>query len=163
MFFSALDDGITGLVETRRREGASLAAEVLGRIERMAEIAASIATSWPKAVAAYRDRLLKRIGEYLAEHGKTVDETDLVREVALAAEKADVSEELTRFSTHLDELRRVLSAGGAVGRRLDFLVQEMQREANTMASKSLDARLSHDIVEIKAEVERVREQVQNLE
>jgi uncharacterized protein (TIGR00255 family) len=113
----------------------------------------------PEAVAAQASRIAERLREAVG----AADEERLRQEVALLAMKADVDEEFTRFQAHLDEVERVLDAGGAVGKRLDFLAQELNREANTLASKAASAKLSDCALELKLLVEQVREQVQNIE
>ncbi|MEC8321802.1 MAG: DUF1732 domain-containing protein, partial [Planctomycetota bacterium] len=116
-------------------------------------------------VEAYRDRLHQRVSALLEDVGKTLDEGDLVREVAVFAERSDIAEEVVRLGGHLDQLFDLLSRtdGEPVGRTLDFLTQEMLREANTIASKSADAEIARDVVEIKGLIDRVKEQAANVE
>ena len=151
----ALDD----LCAARGREGAKLAAILLGRVDEMRRRLAEVAPLVPEAVAAYRARISERLREVLGSG----DDERARAEVALFAAKSDVDEELTRLATHLDEVERVLSKGGAAGKRLDFLAQELNREANTLASKAAGLRISDCALELKLLIEQVREQVQNIE
>jgi len=143
----------------REREGARLAAALLARVGEMRTCLAEVAPLVPEAVAAHRARLGERLREALG----SADDDRVRAEVALFAAKSDVDEELTRLSAHLDEAERVLKKGGAVGKRLDFLAQELNREANTLASKAAGPRISDCAMELKLRIEQVREQVQNIE
>jgi uncharacterized protein (TIGR00255 family) len=116
----------------------------------------------PEVVVAYRDRLLERVGKLLADRTTTLSDADVAREVALVADRTDIAEELVRLQSHLDQFDRLLDEDSP-GRALDFLAQELGREANTIASKSLDVRIAHAVVEIKTRIERLREQAQNIE
>ncbi len=148
---------------SREREGAKLRDDILERLRVIEAAAARIAERAPQRVMEQRDRLRESIRQ-LAD-GVAVDEQRLAQEVAVLAERHDVHEELARFTVHLDAFRRTMNGDGAdgVGKRLGFLLQEMLREANTTASKSSDAGMQGDVVIIKEELERVREQVENLE
>ena len=151
----ALDD----LVATRTREGAKLAASVLERVAAMRERVQEVAPLVPQSIAAYQQKIAERLREAIGSA-----EDDRIRaEVALFAAKSDVDEELERLRTHLAEVERVLRAGGAAGKRLDFIAQELNREANTLASKSASQPVSDCALELKLLVEQVREQVQNIE
>ena len=151
----ALDE----LVAARRREGARLAAALLERVAQMRARMTEVAPLVPEAVAAYRAKLAERLREAI---GGEVEER-VRAEVALFAAKSDVDEELTRLAAHLDEVERVIASGGAAGKRLDFLAQELNREANTLASKAAGLRISDCAMELKLLIEQVREQVQNIE
>ena len=144
---------------SRSREGAKLVATLVERCEAIETQVARIAPRIPAIHATYVERLAAR----LREAGLDPDQDRLKQELALFATKVDVAEELSRLSTHVSEVRRVLSAGGSAGKRLDFLMQELHREANTLGSKSVDADLSQAALEIKVLIEQMREQVQNLE
>jgi uncharacterized protein (TIGR00255 family) len=144
---------------SRRREGEKLAAMILERIAKMRELTAAVAPRIPAIVEEYRDRLTRRLQEVLA----TADEERIVQEAVLYAARIDVAEELTRLSAHLDEVERILTTGGAVGKRLDFLMQELNREANTLASKSQARDITGIAMEMKVQIEQIREQVQNIE
>ncbi len=147
------------LCASRNREGAKLKLVLLARVADMRRRAADAVPLVPEAIAAQRARMAERLREALG----AVDDERLRQEIAVLALKADVDEELTRFNTHLDEVERVLDKGGAVGKRLDFLAQELNREANTLASKAASSKLADCALELKLLVEQVREQVQNIE
>lgn len=151
-------------VQAREREGEALRRDLLQRRKRAEQLRAAIARRAPAVVAEYRTRLHRRLDEVLAGKGVTLGPADLAREVALFADRSDITEELTRLGLHLDEFGRLLQAGGeGLGRRLDFLLQEIHREVNTIGSKAADAAIAHDVVTLKSELEKLREQVQNLE
>jgi len=154
-----LAKAISELAATRQREGERLKALLLERIAAMEAHIAGVAPRIPQAVAAFREKLAGRLKEALAGG----DDERLRQEVALFATKIDVDEELSRLSTHVTETKRVLASGGAAGKRLDFLMQEMNREANTLGSKSADAAVSQAALELKVLIEQMREQVQNIE
>jgi uncharacterized protein (TIGR00255 family) len=160
---SALDDvcrrALDDLCAARGREGAKLAAILLNRVAEMRKRLAEVAPLVPEAVAAYRARISERLREVLG----TDDDERARAEVALFAAKSDVDEELTRLATHLDEVERVLAKGGAAGKRLDFLAQELNREANTLASKAAGLKIADCALELKLLIEQIREQVQNIE
>lgn len=144
---------------TRSREGGKLAQMLIERIERMKDLLAAIQPKLPEAIAAYQEKLSTRLREALGG----ADEERVRQEIALFGVKADVAEELTRLATHLEEVSRVVAAGGAVGKRLDFLMQELNREANTLGSKSVSKELSDASLEFKLLIEQMREQIQNIE
>jgi len=144
---------------SRRREGAKLIATLEERCAAIDVEIARVAPRIPALHVAYNEKLTQR----LREAGLDPDSDRLKQELALFATKIDVAEELTRLRTHITEVRRVLAAGGSAGKRLDFLMQELHREANTLGSKSVDAELSQASLEIKVLIEQMREQVQNLE
>jgi uncharacterized protein (TIGR00255 family) len=160
---SALDQvcrkALDELCAARGREGAKLAAILLSRVGEMRKRLAEVAPLVPEAVAAYRERIAERLREALV----TGDEERTRAEVALFAAKSDVDEEITRLATHLDEVERVLAKGGAAGKRLDFLAQELNREANTLASKAAGLKIADCALELKLLIEQIREQVQNIE
>jgi uncharacterized protein (TIGR00255 family) len=151
----ALED----LVATRSREGAKLAASILERVAAMRGRVQQVAPLVPQSVAAYQQKIAERLREAI---GSAEDER-IRAEVALFAAKSDVDEELERLRTHLAEVERVLRAGGAAGKRLDFIAQELNREANTLASKAASQPIADCALELKLLVEQVREQVQNIE
>jgi uncharacterized protein (TIGR00255 family) len=144
---------------TRNREGDKLKAVLLEIAGRMRAWVAKAEPLLPQAVADYQDRLAAKLREAVAN----LDEDRIRQEVGVFAAKVDVAEELARLNTHLDELERVLKKGGAVGKRLDFLMQELNREANTLASKSVSAEITAIALDLKLAIEQMREQVQNLE
>ena len=151
----AVDD----LVATRRREGAKLAAMVLERVAAMRRLVDAVAPLVPQSVAAYQMKITERLREAVG----SADDDRIRTELALFSAKVDVEEELDRLRAHLSEVERALRQGGAVGKRLDFVAQELNREANTLASKSASQPLSECALELKLLVEQIREQVQNIE
>jgi uncharacterized protein (TIGR00255 family) len=144
---------------SRQREGAKLAATILERVARMRELVVRVGPMLPQALADYQQRLASKLREAVA----SLDEERIRQEVGVFAARIDVAEELARLSTHLDEVQRVVDKGGAVGKRLDFLMQELNREANTLGSKSSDMEVTREAVEMKVLIEQMREQIQNLE
>ncbi len=144
---------------SRAREGEKLAAMIRERVEAMREIVRRVAPRIPEAQAIYTEKLRQRLTEAL---GNASDER-ILQEVAVFATRIDVAEELTRLNAHLDEVERVLKKGGACGKRLDFLMQELNREANTLGSKSAITEVSQASMELKLLIEQMREQIQNLE
>lgn len=152
---AALDE----LIATRRREGEKLAEMIRGRITRMRELVATVQPRVPALVAEYQEKLATRLRDVAA----TLDDDRIRLEVGLFAQRVDVAEELSRLSTHLDEVERILKVGGAAGKRLDFLMQELNREANTLGSKAMASDMTAIAVELKLAIEQMREQVQNIE
>ena len=152
---SALDE----LVAARSREGGRLAAAVAERVAAMRARLAQAAPLVPQALAAYQAKLAERLREAIG----SADEERIRAELAVFATRVDVDEELTRLRAHLDEVERTLRAGGTVGKRLDFIAQELNREANTLASKAASPELSDCALELKLLIEQMREQVQNIE
>lgn len=144
---------------SRAREGDKLAQTILDRAARMQALVDAIAPKVPALVKAYGDKLAAR----LVEAGLNPDDDRMRQEIVLFASKIDVDEELSRLGAHIKELQHVLAKGGAVGRRLDFLMQELNREANTLGSKSADLECTQAAVELKVLIEQMREQVQNIE
>ena len=153
------DAALSELLAARRREGEKLEAMIRERIARMRELTAAAAPRIPAIVEEYRARLTRRLQEVLT----TVDEERIIQEAVLYASRIDVAEELSRLSAHLDEIERILATGGAAGKRLDFLMQELNREANTLASKSSAPDITGIAMEMKVQIEQIREQVQNIE
>jgi uncharacterized protein (TIGR00255 family) len=154
-----LDEALQTLVATRKREGARLDATIRERLDQMDKVVAVVRERMPAVVAAMRDRLRARLEELKQQ----VDAERLEQELVIFAQKVDVDEEMDRLRVHIDETRRVLDGDGAIGRRLDFLMQEMNREANTLGSKSADVDTTRASVDLKVLIEQVREQVQNIE
>nr|WP_126464064.1 YicC/YloC family endoribonuclease [Sulfuritortus calidifontis] len=154
-----LDQALADFNASRAREGDKLKAVLLDRVNGIRAQVAVLRPKVPAIVAAFRDKLAKRLEELLSNP----DPERITQEVALYAQKIDVAEELDRLETHLAEVERVLAAGGAAGKRLDFLMQELNREANTLGSKAAANDLSQTAVELKVLIEQMREQIQNLE
>jgi uncharacterized protein (TIGR00255 family) len=151
--------GLEELVTARSREGAKLAASILERVASMRQRVEEVSPLVPQALAAYRAKLAERLREALG----SADDERVRAEMAVFATKIDIDEELTRLRSHLDEVERTLKKGGTIGKRLDFLAQELNRESNTLASKAANQQISDCALELKLLVEQVREQVQNLE
>ena len=153
---------MNGLQGMRTAEGAALAADMTARLGRIEQVAAAIQEQSPRIVGHARDRMAEAVKRLT---GEQLDPARLAQEIALLAERTDVTEELTRLRSHLTQFRNMIerSGGDAVGRKLDFLLQEMMREANTVASKAMDADIARHVVDIKAELEKIREQAQNIE
>jgi uncharacterized protein (TIGR00255 family) len=156
---SLVSDALRELRAARSREGEKLAAILR---ERLVDIEAQLARAAPRIPAVY-SAYLDKLGARLREAGLDPNDERLKQELALFATKIDVAEEMARLATHVSEFRRALAQGGSVGKRLDFLAQELNREANTLGSKSVDTELSQSALELKVLIEQMREQVQNLE
>jgi uncharacterized protein (TIGR00255 family) len=144
---------------SRAREGEKLKDFLLQRVDKIEALRNGVMPHVPAAIAAYEQKLITRLRDAM-QNG---DEERIRQELALFATKIDVDEELSRLASHLGEMRRILSLGGAVGKRLDFLMQELNREANTLGAKSVDAEVSRTAMEMKILIEQMREQIQNLE
>ena len=150
------------LSSARAREGEKLKEFLLQRVEKIEALRNSVIPHVPAAIASYEQKLTARLREALQNAPDAWDER-VRQEITLFASKIDVDEELSRLASHLSEMRRILAHGGAVGKRLDFLMQELNREANTLGSKSVDAEVSRGAMEMKILIEQMREQIQNLE
>ena len=158
----ALGAALDRLDAMRAAEAAALAAELRGVGADISRITASIASRVPRLVEEHRARLVERVGAILQPHGVSVSAADVLREVALVCDRGDVAEEIARIGSHVAQADRLLDTEAA-GRPLDFLAQELAREANTIGSKVADAQVAHAVVELKTRIERFREQVQNIE
>ena len=152
-------DALEEFSASRAREGGKLAAVILERVARMRDLVREVAPRIPVAQTAFQEKLKQRLVDAIG----SADDERIRQEVAVFAVRIDVAEELARLSTHLDEVERVLKAGGASGKRLDFLMQELNREANTLGSKSVVTEVSQTAMELKLLIEQMREQIQNLE
>jgi uncharacterized protein (TIGR00255 family) len=159
----ALGEALDALTEMRDAEGKALAADLSARVARVRELADQVRELVADAPADAQARLRERLKRLLKDGGVQVDEARLAQEVALIADRQDVTEEVVRIHSHVDQFEKLMKAKGAVGRRLDFLVQELGREINTVGSKSQTAEIAAVVVEAKAELEKVREQIQNVE
>ena len=145
----------------REREGEKLAQDIQGRARTIAGLVGQVEERSPQTVSDYRARLEAKMQEVL--ENKQLDESRILTEAAIFADKVAVDEETVRLRSHLDQLEQMLEQGGAIGRKLDFLIQEFNREANTIGSKCSDVTLARVVVELKGEIEKIREQVQNIE
>lgn len=159
---SALGHALTALLRMREREGRHLAKDLRARIALMRKVVKEVRSRAPAVAARYREQLLERIRAAGVE-GLRPDDERLVKEVAFFAERSDIAEELTRLESHFQQFDQLAASAEPVGRTLDFLAQEINREVNTIGSKANDAELSRRVVTLKAEVEKFREQVQNVE
>ena len=160
----AVEQACDGVCAMRVREGDALASELSSRVTRLEQHLATVEARAPQVVAALRKRLAERVEKLLGGMAVAVDTHRLEHEVVILADRADITEECTRLRSHCDQFRTLLLEGAeqSTGRRLDFLLQEMAREANTIGAKSADADTAQLVVEMKADVERMREQVQNV-
>lgn len=158
---AVLEEAVDDFSAMRTREGDKLRDDILGRAGRIEELVAMVEERSPGIVADYRARLSAKMAEVL--QNTQIDESRILTEAAIYADKVAVDEETVRLKSHLSQLRQMLSQGGAVGRKLDFLIQEFNREANTIGSKCNDIETTRYVVDIKAEIEKIREQVQNIE
>ncbi|MDT4898662.1 MAG: hypothetical protein QOH25_3739 [Acidobacteriota bacterium] len=161
----AIDEALEELEQMREREGEALAIEMHSRLDEISQQVPIIEAAAGTLVDNYRARLQKRIGELLARDAQVieVDQGRLAQEVAYLADRSDISEEITRLKSHLVQFREALDGEGETGKRLDFLLQELNREANTVLSKSTDLLIKDAALAIKGAVEKLREQVQNVE
>ena len=160
---AACQETLTRVIEdftaSRAREGEKLKAVLLDRVAQMEVRMAVVAPRMPQVLAAYREKLTLRLREAMAAD----DDERIRQEVTLFANRVDVDEELSRLTAHFSEIRRILDKGGAVGKRLDFMMQELNREANTLGSKSVDADVTKVALDLKLLIEQMREQIQNIE
>lgn len=154
-----LQDAVAEFTETRGREGEKLAGMILERVTQMEALVSEAAPHLPRLISAYQEKLASRLREAAA----SLDEDRIRQELALFAQKIDVDEEISRLGAHLQEVRRILAKGGAVGKRLDFMMQELNREANTLGSKSVATETSRLSMDLKVLIEQMREQIQNIE
>jgi len=157
------DEAVERLIEMRRVEGQALSKDLRQHCDRIRTELTSVAARAPEVIGEYHRRLGQRAGQLLAEAKLDLSKDDLAREVALFADRSDISEEISRLGSHLDQFVALCDSQELAGRKLDFLTQEMLREANTIASKANDAGTSARVVEIKGLIDRLREQVQNVE
>ncbi|MGB1239496.1 MAG: YicC/YloC family endoribonuclease [Pseudomonadales bacterium] len=154
-----LELAIDDLVAGREREGVELNALIEQRLVAISEVVAQVRERMPQIISAQRALLLQRVADLQLD----IDPVRIEQEVALLAQKADVDEEIDRLDTHVQEVRRILTQQGAIGRRLDFIIQELNREANTLSSKAIVVESTNSAVELKVLIEQMREQVQNIE
>ncbi len=155
------EEAVAKFVSMREAEGAKLKADVLCRADLILEKVSVIEERSPETVKEYNDKLLARINEFLSD--VQVDEQRILTECAIFADKVAVAEETVRLRSHIDQLRQFMDSNEAIGRKIDFLVQEMNREANTIGSKAQDVTIARNVIDIKAEIEKIREQIQNIE
>jgi len=160
---SALAIAVDQLVEVRTAEGTAILEDLYPRLEIMSQLSDQITSRSPEVVEEYRQRLRQRVSKLLRDE-VTIDESRIAMEVAIMAERCDITEEVVRLRSHISQIKDVLKdSEGPVGRHLDFILQEINREVNTIASKASDSQISTDCIRFKDETEKAREQVQNLE
>ncbi len=159
--YAVLDRALSDFDQMRTREGERMKADILSRADTIQEKVALVEERSPQTVADYRAKLEARMNEVLAN--TQIDPARILTEAAIFADKVAVDEETVRLRSHIAQLRDMLDKGGAVGRKLDFLIQEFNREANTIGSKCSDIDIARQVVDIKAEIEKIREQIQNIE
>lgn len=159
--YSAINDAASKIEEMRKNEGEALRKDLLNHLVKIENIYIEIQGLSQNIVPKYREMLLTKIEELAPD--LSLDETRLAQEVVFMAQKSDISEELARLSSHIKQFRSALSSGDAIGRKLDFILQEMNREANTIAAKIDDVRIITLTIDLKTEIEKIREQVQNIQ
>ncbi len=157
VFSAAAED----FVNMRIEEGKNMEKDILSHLDILAEKLTQVEIRYPQIVDEYKNRLKGKISEVLED--KNIDEARIVTEVAIFAERTDIGEETVRLSSHIKEFRKALSTDQPIGKKLDFMIQEMNRETNTMGSKANDVEISKIIVDMKSEIEKIREQIQNIE
>lgn len=160
---TALDGAFQMFTEARAREGANIERDLASKIEGIGETVARIETLSLNNISGYRARLEERLRKVLSENGVSADESRILTECAIFADKIAIDEELVRLRSHFDAFADITESSEPVGRKLDFLMQEMNREINTIGSKSSDAEIAHLVVDVKTELEKIREQIQNIE
>ena len=158
---AVLEEALRNHTAMRKTEGEKMAQDVLSRLDTLEKITAKVEERSPQTVAEYREKLLGRIREVL--QSTTVDEGRILTEAAIFADKVAVDEETVRLRSHIAQFRDMMESDIPVGRKIDFLIQEINRESNTIGSKCCDLSISKDVVELKAEIEKIREQIQNIE
>ena len=156
----ALQKALDQLVQMRETEGENLRSDLNGHLDKVAELREKILTRAPNVVSEYREKLRIRLDTVLEEK---IDPQRLAQEVALLADRCAIDEELSRLESHIQQMRTYLDAEGEIGKKMDFLIQEMNRETNTIGSKASDAEITQLVVDLKSEIEKLREQIQNVE
>jgi len=158
-----LAEALTHLSQMRTEEGRAMTADLSSNCQHVATQLVSVALRAPLVVEAYRTRIIERLGKLLEEFGVRIEAADVVREVGIYAERSDISEEIVRLKSHLEQFEAISAKEDNAGRKLDFLTQEMFRETNTIGSKANDAEIARHVIEIKTAIERMREMIQNVE
>lgn len=161
LLLEALKKAAEGFVDTRIKEGENLKCDLVDKLDGMLEHVAFIEARSPQMVAEYKDKLYAKVKELLED--ASIDDSRLMTEVTIFADKVCVDEELVRLRSHIETMKENLLEGGSIGRKLDFMAQEMNREANTTLSKCNDLQISGHAIDLKTEIEKVREQIQNIE
>ena len=158
---SVAEEALRDFDAMREREGEKLCTDVLSKLETISSLVTVVEEESPRTVEAYRNRLREKISEVLSSAG--VDENRILAEAAIYADRVAVDEETVRLRSHMSQLRSMLAGGSPIGRKIDFLIQEFNREANTIGSKCQNSDIAHVVVELKSEIEKIREQIQNIE
>ena len=158
---SVVVEALKAFDEMRTLEGEALKQDLLGKADGILELVGKVEERSPITVAAYREKLWNKMKEVL--ESTTIDESRIIQEAAIYADKVAVDEETVRLRSHISQLKKMLTDGGVIGRKLDFLMQEMNREANTIGSKGNDVEQARNVVDIKSQLEKIREQIQNIE
>ncbi|MCR4672877.1 MAG: YicC family protein [Lachnospiraceae bacterium] len=158
---SVISEAFKALKATRQHEGERLKEDLMAKLSHMSDYVADIERHAPEIVSAYRDKITEKVNALL--EGSGIDESRIVTETAIFADKIAVDEEIVRLRSHIKAMQKTLSDGGCIGRKLDFLAQEMNREANTILSKSGDLITTDNAIELKTDIEKIREQIQNIE
>jgi uncharacterized protein (TIGR00255 family) len=158
-----LEEALACLQTMRQEEGRAMAQELLQYRDQLAAELVQVRARAPQVVSSYRDRLHDRVRNLLAELDVEIDRSDLIKEISIFAERSDIAEEVVRLASHLDQFQEIMNEPESPGRKLEFLTQEMFREANTIGSKASDVEISRHVVEIKGTLEKIRELVQNVE
>lgn len=161
VLMQAMEQALESFVAMREAEGQNIQRDLLARIGTLENFVGELEKLAPEIVATYRQRLENLLKEYLAK--EDIEESRLIQEVALFTDKVNYTEETVRLRSHFDQFRQIITAGEPVGRKLDFLIQEMNREINTVASKANSAGAAQFVVDVKSEIEKIREQIQNIE
>lgn len=161
LLYAALNAALAGVEQMRCDEGEAIAQDMLMRLDLLDTLKSEVSAVYSETLGSCRERFARKLAALLGDSG--YDDNRVLQEAALMAEKLDISEELTRMTSHIAQMRDVLSKGGIIGRKLEFILQELNREANTISSKADDYRISKASIEMKAELEKMREQTQNLE
>lgn len=161
VLMQAMEQALESFVAMREAEGQNIQRDLLARIDTLENFVGELEKLAPEIVAAYRQRLENLLREYLAK--EDIEESRIIQEVALFTDKVNYTEETVRLRSHFDQFRQTITAGEPVGRKLDFLIQEMNREINTVASKANSAGAAQFVVDVKSEIEKIREQIQNIE
>lgn len=161
VLMQAMEQALESFVAMREAEGQNIQRDLLARIGTLENLVGELEKLAPEIVAAYRQRLENLLREYLAK--EDIEESRIIQEVALFTDKVNYTEETVRLRSHFDQFRQIITAGEPVGRKLDFLIQEMNREINTVASKANSAGAAQFVVDVKSEIEKIREQIQNIE
>jgi len=156
-----LEEALESLTTMRQKEGETLYRDLISRSDQIAKEIDTVRARSPQVILDYQKRLADRVKELTS--GIVIDETRLAQEVAMMAERSDITEEIVRFDSHMDQLKDMLRSEEPVGRKLDFLLQEMNREVNTIGSKSSDVAIARSVVDVKSELSKLREQIQNIE